>query len=381
MHASTARTPRLRTHTPAPLAGSAPPPPPPSPLRHTRYENQLNSGGSFQNHTVSDSVNGVYSVSAVDLDDDGDTDILSTSTDFMIEWFENLDGKGGAWQNHTISADYSHGTDLRAVDMDFDGDLDIVAALKDDSSVRWFENLGGGMSWVNHTVTTAMHSPYFCYPIDMDHDGDIDIVMTSQDDDTLSWHENVDGYGKTFINHTIDDAVSQAYAVLAIDMDHDGDNDVLVGSSTDDNAIAWYKWVGALEPSSSPTVQPTTDCVNGTYRSGDACVACGESSPPTPWSTNALISLIALTALASLPASPLATLPPTLNPTYRPPTVPKPYPTLEWGKYSTNKRAPFVTICTLCPSGRYNTAEGMDECYPCSTGKFSTSDGTGCGDW
>ena len=74
----------------------------------------------------------------------------------------------------------------------------------------------------------------------MDGDGDVDVLSASAFDDTIAWHENQDGVGGNFTTHIITTSAVGAHSVFAIDMDGDGDIDVLSASSLDDT-IAWYE--------------------------------------------------------------------------------------------------------------------------------------------
>jgi hypothetical protein len=73
------------------------------------------------------------------------------------------------------------------------------------------------------------------YPIDVDGDGDIDVVSGvwfSGDTITIHWHEN-DGSEK-FSSHSVSQAyINYALSVFAIDIDLDGDIDILSGGEND----------------------------------------------------------------------------------------------------------------------------------------------------
>jgi hypothetical protein len=59
----------------------------------------------------------------------------------------------------------------------------------------------------------------------MDGDGDIDVLSASQSDNKIAWYENDGSQG--FTAHDITTAADGAFSVFAIDMDGDGDVDVL----------------------------------------------------------------------------------------------------------------------------------------------------------
>lgn len=94
--------------------------------------------------------------------------------------------------------------------------------------------------------------------------------------------------GINFISHTITRSADLIWSVYAIDVDGDGDIDVLSASSYDDK-VEWYESdLIELEPTSVPTVVPTSvptyECYPGTFHSrgfginADQCIPCPEGT-------------------------------------------------------------------------------------------------------
>ena len=48
-----------------------------------------------------------------------------------------------------------------------------------------------GTSFTAHTITTSADKPYSVYAVDLDGDGDIDVLSASATDDKLAWYENL----------------------------------------------------------------------------------------------------------------------------------------------------------------------------------------------
>ena len=183
-------------------------------------------------HTISDSANGARSVSAADMDGDGDMDVLSGY--YNIAWYEN-DGSE-SFTPHTIST--SAASSVYAIDLDDDGDMDVVGSSA--GSVGWYENDGSG-SFATHKICNHYYHRGFrsVYALDVDGDGDMDVVTASYSpNDKIMWYEN-DG-SQYFNHHIIADSVIGARSVSAADIDGDGDMDVLSGH----NNIAWYEYDG-----------------------------------------------------------------------------------------------------------------------------------------
>jgi hypothetical protein len=133
---------------------------------------------------------------------------------------------------------------VSAADLDGDGDNDILAASGLDRKIVWFEQLdGNGTFGDEKVVTRSADGSIYIYATDLDSDGDIDVLSASYDDDKIAWHENLDGEGVFEKQVIIGNNARGAISVHATDLDNDGDMDVL-SASFDDNKIAWYENIG-----------------------------------------------------------------------------------------------------------------------------------------
>ena len=206
------------------------------------HENLGGSGGSWSYHEISTAANYALSVFAIDLDDDGDIDVLSASaSDGTIAWYANLDGSGASWSYHAIITTANGARSVFAIDLDGDGDVDVLSASMYDDTIAWCANLdGSGESWSCHDIYTAADEARSVFAIDLDGDGDVDALSASRDDDTIAWYENLDGSGGSWSYHEISTTAEWAMSVFAIDLDGDGDVDVL-SATRGDGTIAWYE--------------------------------------------------------------------------------------------------------------------------------------------
>ena len=194
------------------------------------YENDGTE--NFTSHIITSTADFANSVFAIDVDGDGDIDVLSSSWG-TIAWYEN-DGS----ENFTsyIITDSADGPgSVYAVDVDGDGDIDVLSAAG--SKIEWYEN-DGSESFTAHTITTSANGASSVFSIDIDGDGDIDVLFASWSDNKIAWYEN-DG-AENFTDHTITTSADGATSVFAIDIEGDGDIDVLSASQSD-NKIAWYE--------------------------------------------------------------------------------------------------------------------------------------------
>ncbi|MEW8286385.1 MAG: FG-GAP-like repeat-containing protein, partial [Candidatus Thiodiazotropha endolucinida] len=191
---------------------------------------------SFTAHTITSAANGAASVTAVDMDGDGDLDVVSASqNDNKIAWYEN-DGSQN-FTAHTISTAASGAFAVTTADVDGDGDMDVLSASITDDKIAWYEN-DGNENFTAHTITLSADIAASVAAADVDGDGDIDVLSASVGDDRVVWYEN-DG-NENFTTRNITFSASGAAFVSAVDLDEDGDMDVL-STSIYDGRVAWYE--------------------------------------------------------------------------------------------------------------------------------------------
>ena len=185
---------------------------------------------------------GASCVFALDLDGDGDLDVLSASRgDNKIAWYENL-GSGvfgvqfGPQQ--VIGTPAAGARCVFATDLDGDGDADVLSASSVDNKIAWYENLGGGLFGPPRFISLLAYGAASASAADLDGDGDFDALSASANDDKVAWYENQSG-GSTS-QHEVSTSAGGASSVLAVDVDGDGDLDVLSACYYDDK-IAWYE--------------------------------------------------------------------------------------------------------------------------------------------
>ncbi|CAN0084426.1 unnamed protein product [Pylaiella littoralis] len=187
-----------------------------------------------------------YSVSAADIDSDGDLDVVATRTGYglasSVEWYENLDGKGTFAEGVVITEDgvYESATSVAVADLDGDGYPDFVVAWNIEDKVSWFSNmdgLGGFSIGADIAIDTVDVSRVTV--ADVDGDGDFDVISASFTDDRLTWYENTDGLGTFSVGLDLSTTADGSEMVIAADLDGDGDMDVLAASFYDDR-VTWY---------------------------------------------------------------------------------------------------------------------------------------------
>ncbi|MEM6262906.1 MAG: FG-GAP-like repeat-containing protein [Bacteroidota bacterium] len=171
---------------------------------------------------------GIKNFETVDLDGDGDLDLLTASPgDNRIGWSENI-GNGEFIPRKDISQSSTGAYDATASDLDGDGYLDVIAASQAGNKISWFKHYGRGLFGYEEVVDATANGATSVVGMDMDGDGDLDIVAACQSSGSgfeIRWYENLGG---TFRAHRLlPGNASTQITLLTLDIDNDGDDDLI----------------------------------------------------------------------------------------------------------------------------------------------------------
>ena len=186
-------------------------------------------------------------IRAADGDGDGDLDVFMVSDpletdESRIAWYENI-GRG-MFSRALIIARFTGGIleKVKFADLDGDDDPDVILASLLSDQITWYENLGGGAFSPQQVITTDPDGADLVHIMDFDGDGDIDVLSASGSRGELAWYENLGG-GESWPRRMIDEDARDISGIRATDLDGDGDWEVLSTFSTDES-IAWYENLG-----------------------------------------------------------------------------------------------------------------------------------------
>ncbi|TWT97565.1 FG-GAP repeat protein [Botrimarina colliarenosi] len=191
--------------------------------------------GNFVRHTLDGAANDAHAIIATDLDSDGDIDVVVTEdgTSDEVNWYENIGGQ--TFTRRSIATGLQDVRDVTAADIDGDDDIDLLVASP--SRIWWLEN-DGANDFTPRDIADPADGASSVQAADFDRDGDIDVISTSLLDDKVVWYENKGTL--SFTRHTISSAADFASKALTADVDRDGDLDVITVSYSN-SSIAWYQ--------------------------------------------------------------------------------------------------------------------------------------------
>ena len=192
-------------------------------------------------------------VVSADFDDDGDIDLCSSvvmdGRGNAVAWWENPAAVDGEWVQHLIGMVTLWADRIELGDLNGDGMLDV--AVTDELccpgespivDLYWFEQFSyypGQRHWRRHSIV-QQYSMNSLDAADVDRDGDIDLVTGEHKGpaERVQLWEN-DGKGR-FRMHMIDRGMESHLGTRLIDLDGDGDLDLVsIAWDEDQNVHMW----------------------------------------------------------------------------------------------------------------------------------------------
>lgn len=187
----------------------------------------------------------------VDIDADGDQDMF-ISNNYETQLLENNNNVFSQKTSPLDLDDFSVPS-LAFIDVDNDGDFDALAFNHDTDAIEFFRNTGSAQSPVfsQQTAPAPFNTLEFEWfvtklkAVDIDHDGDLDLLVSESINDKYSYtgFRLFDNNGNgTFrdVSPTPFEMPARTYSIISFaDIDGDDDLDVLIG--TGDGGVEYYE--------------------------------------------------------------------------------------------------------------------------------------------
>ncbi|HET9300441.1 MAG TPA: FG-GAP-like repeat-containing protein [Candidatus Polarisedimenticolaceae bacterium] len=224
------------------------------------YDNDGGSPPTFTVRRVSAGFVEATSVHAADVDGDGDTDILAVDVfQDSVYWFESSGAHPPAWTQRTLTTATDDPFAVFPADLDDDGDVDVLTASSEDDTIAWYENNGARPPvWTRRVITNQAPRAIVVFAIDLDGDGDMDVASGASGDE-IAWYESNGAATPSFTRHVLSHRCGGPASIFAARLDPDADVDLVAGCDVAAE-IHWFPSWAAQAESDGDGVPDALDC-------------------------------------------------------------------------------------------------------------------------
>jgi hypothetical protein len=229
-------------------------------LEAERTSETISLGSSWKLHVISSRNGGPDGVRLADVNDDGWMDVVTAfenSGDILIALHPGIERLNRPWP-FVVAGNVPRGEDAFAIDLNGDGNMDIFSSHEGDALslyVHWApsdpEDYWNSDLWESERIEeSAGHGWLFAVPMDVNEDGRVDIVAGSKDDSfnernsigAIAWLETPTEDREDWLFHLIDHA-GWPMTIEPIDLDSDGDLDILLSDRNSDDEHQGLRWL------------------------------------------------------------------------------------------------------------------------------------------
>lgn len=216
------------------------------------YENPRNQPGHWPEHLIWHSACD-ETPNFVDLFGDGKKElVMATQPEAQMAWFAPDTDVTKPWRLHPISPEHTPGTEqfthgLGYGDINGDGRNDVIVRQ------GWWEQPADAKTsdkpWTFHPANLGFECANM-YAFDVDGDGLNDVFSSSAHQKGVWWHQQVPGKGGAqFTQHLITDAFSESHSMNFVDINGDGQKDLITGKR-------WWAHGpnGDIDPNAAPVL-------------------------------------------------------------------------------------------------------------------------------
>lgn len=215
------------------------------------FENTDGAGTFSEGKVISSTIVAGRGIDLGDLDGDNDLDIVviggNNANDSKIWWIENKGGANEWGIQRLINENINEGNMIKVVDLDKDGDMDLISTSRDDNKLAWYENTNGSALFTQRTITTGFSNPWTIETGDLDADGDLDIAVPGFFDLSAYWVENIDNTASFQRNYAGESIGNNPIKIALGDVNNDGHLDMVTGGFNSERIRLFYDDDGGFD--------------------------------------------------------------------------------------------------------------------------------------
>lgn len=200
------------------------------------------SGPEPKVHHVGDKTQDGHGVGIADIDGDGKADILTP-----YGWFKNIDADHDKWEWHADWKLGDAGFPILGYDVNHDGKMDIIYGEGHSYGLYWLEQVGSGADrhWVKHIIDESFSQAHALKLVDIDGDGQLELLTgkryrghSGSDpgsyDPLVLYYYKIDRSTGAFTRYpiSVNGTAAAGTQIIAEDLDGDGDIDIAVAGKT-----------------------------------------------------------------------------------------------------------------------------------------------------
>lgn len=204
---------------------------------------------------ISSTTDGAYLSIPFDIDNDGHMDVLKSGVEqYQLAWHRNINGEGIFGPENLVSDSPALYLSMDFVDLDSDGDKDLVYIRNNPRTIEWLENLNGLGNFGPLEVLVPAQSTYVnkVNIVDVDNDGDLDLIVTRLETLFVTydifWLEN-DGQANFASEELLLDNIDEGHPPILVDLDNDGNLDMLMANENQGGPakLVWHRNLGNVQ--------------------------------------------------------------------------------------------------------------------------------------
>ena len=194
------------------------------------------SGPTPRVHHVGNREQDGHGIGMVDIDGDGKVDLLTP-----YGWFKNIDADHDRWEWHADWKLGDAGFPILGYDVNHDGKLDLIYGQGHGYGLYWLEQTGtpAHREWKRHTIDESFSQSHALKLVDLDGDGEPELLTGKRYrghngndpgsyDPVVVYAYKIDRRTSTFTRYTLsaNGTAGAGTQFIAEDLDYDGDIDI-----------------------------------------------------------------------------------------------------------------------------------------------------------